>query len=71
MDSAGSWKEKATEMLKQVEDMRMMLSNSSLNSDLRALRVDMLKILCEERGINVIGQSKGPHKKDLIESLKV
>jgi hypothetical protein len=71
MDSAGSWKEKATEMLKQVEDVRMMLSNSSLNSDLRALRVDMLKILCEERGINVVRQSKGPHKKDLIELLKV
>ena len=71
MDSAGSRNEKATETLKQVEDARAMLSNPRSDADLRALRVDVLKILCEERGICVVGQTKVPHKEDLIESLKV
>ena len=71
MDSAGSQDEKAKETLKQVEDARAMLSNPSSDSDLRALRVDVLKILCEERGICVIRQPKGPCKGDLIELLKV
>ena len=54
MDSAGSWNEKATEMLKQVEGARVMLSNMSSNSDLRALKVDVLKVLCEEREASVL-----------------
>ena len=71
MDSAGSRNDKATETLKQVEGARAMLSNTSSNSDLRALKVDVLKVLCEERGISVVGQSKAPRKEDLIELLKV
>jgi hypothetical protein len=71
MDSAGSRNEKATETLRQVENARVMLSTTSLELlDLRALTVDVLRILCEERGISV-GQSKGPRKEDLIELLKV
>ena len=51
--------------------MRVMLSSASQESfDLKTLTVDVLKILCEERGINV-RESKGTRKQDLIESLKV
>ncbi len=58
-------------MLRQVENAREMLSHTSLESlDLRTLTVDVLRILCKERGIS-IGQSKGLRKGDLIELLKV
>jgi hypothetical protein len=72
MDTAESRNEKATETLKQVEEARVMLSDTSSDSlDLRRLTVEVLKILCEERGIGVVGQSKRPCKEDLIKSLKV
>ncbi|KAF8263640.1 hypothetical protein EI94DRAFT_1596422 [Lactarius quietus] len=72
MDTAESWNEKATEMLKQVEEARVMLSDTSLDSlDLRRLMVEVLKIFCEERGISIVGQSKWPCKEDLIKLLKV
>ena len=71
MDSAGTRNDKATETLEQVQNARVMLSNGSPELlDLRTLTVDVLRILCEERGIN-IGQSKRPRKQDLIELLKV
>ena len=72
MDSVASRKEMATETLRQVENARVMLSNTNLDSlDLRALTVDVLRILCDERGVS-IGKSKGPARKgDLIELLKV
>jgi hypothetical protein len=54
-----------------VEDARAMLLHTSTGSpDLKALTVDVLKILCEERGIN-LKQPRQLHKGDLIESLKV
>ena len=71
MDSTGSRNEKVTETLRQVENAREMLSHTSPESlDLRTLMVDVLRILCEERGISV-RQSKGLRKGDLIELLKV
>jgi hypothetical protein len=71
MDSAGSRNEKATETLGQLENARVMLSDASPESlDLRTLTVDVLRILCEERGISV-GKLKGLKKGDLIELLKV
>jgi len=72
MDSAGSRNMKVSEMmLKQVEDARAMLLHTSTELlDLKALTVDVLKILCKERGIN-LKQSSQLHKGDLIESLKV
>lgn len=71
MDSAGSRNEKATETLQQVEGARLALSRAGPELlDLRALTVDVLRILCEERGISV-GQLKRPNKGDLIELLKV
>ncbi len=71
MDLTGSRNEKVTETLRQVENAREMLSHTSLESlDLRTLMVDVLRILCKERGIS-IGQSKGLHKGDLIELLNV
>jgi hypothetical protein len=71
MDSAGSRNEKATETLRQVENARVMLSDASPESlDLKTLKVDVLRILCEERGIGV-GKPKGLRKGDLIELLKV
>ena len=71
MDSARNRNDKATETLEQVQKARVMLSAGSSESlDLRTLTVDVLRILCEERGINV-GQSKRPRKQDLIELLKV
>ena len=71
MNSTGSRKEKATDMLRQVENARAMLSHT--NSELlglRALTVDVLKILCEERGITTRKPSV-TRKGDLIELLKV
>jgi hypothetical protein len=55
MDSAGSRNEKVSETtLKQVEDARAMLLLTSTESlDLKALTVNVLKILCEERGIHL------------------
>ena len=71
MDSAGSRNEKATETLRQVENARVMLLNTSLESlNLGALTVDVLRILCEERGISV-GKPRGPCKEDLMALLKV
>ena len=59
------------ETLRQVENARETLSHTSPESlDLGTLTVDVLRILCEERGISV-GQSKGLRKGDLIELLKV
>ncbi|KAH9174006.1 hypothetical protein EDB89DRAFT_2068259 [Lactarius sanguifluus] len=70
MDSTRSRNEKATETLRQVENARETLSHASLESlHPRTLTVDVLRILCEERGISV-GQSKGLRKRDLIELLK-
>ena len=70
MDSAGSKNKKVSSTtLKQVEDARAMLLHTGTESpDLNALTVDVLKILCEERGINL---KQSPRKGDLIESLKV
>jgi hypothetical protein len=70
MDLAGSKNKKVSSTtLKQVEDARAMLLHTGTESpDLNALTVDVLKILCEERGINL---KQSPHKGNLIESLKV
>ena len=72
MDSAGSRNvEVSKTTLKQVEEARAMLLNTSTQSlDLKALTVNVLKILCEERGI-YLKQSRELRKNDLIESLKV
>jgi len=71
MDSAGTRDAKvANMMVKQLEDARKMLHTSPGPLDLSALMVDVLKILCEERGISV-KRSRKPHKGDLIESIKV
>ena len=72
MDSAGSRDKKVSETtLKQVEDARAMLLHTSTESlDLKTLTVDVLKILCEERGIS-LKQLRRLHKGDLIELLKV
>jgi hypothetical protein len=72
MDSAGSGNKKANgTTLKQVEDARAMLLHTSTESlDLKALTIDVLEILCEERGIS-LERSKQHRKGDLIESLKV
>ena len=73
MDSAGNCNPKATNtMVKQLEDARTMLfqHTSPESFDLKALTVDVLKILCEEMGIGV-GQYKQPRKEDLIALLKV
>lgn len=68
MDSAGSRNKKLSETtLKQVEDARATLHTST---NLKALTVDVLKVLCEERGIS-LKQSTQLRKGDLIESLKV
>ena len=54
MDSAGTCNAKvANTMVKQLEDARKMLHTSPGSLDLSALTVDVLKILCEERGISV------------------
>jgi hypothetical protein len=73
MDSAGSRNQLVTEKtMKQLEGARKMLLHTSPGSlDLTALTVDVLKILCNERGISVVKRSREPHKEDLIESLKV
>ena len=72
MDAAGSQNEKVSETtLKQVEDARAMLLHTGTESlDLKALTVDVLKILCEERGVK-LKQLAQLRKSDLIESLKV
>jgi hypothetical protein len=72
MDAAGSRNEKVSETtLKQVEDARAMLLHTGTESlDLKALTVDVLKILCEERGVK-LKQLAQLRKSDLIESLKV
>jgi hypothetical protein len=71
MDSAGSQTEnvKGT-MLKQVEDARAMIHTGMQSLDLKVLTVNVLKILCEERGINV-KQFRVLRKEQLIESLTV
>ena len=54
MDSAGTYDAKvANKMVKQLEDTRKMLHTSLGSLNLSALTVDVLKILCEERGISV------------------
>jgi hypothetical protein len=72
MDSAGSRPVRET-TLKQVEDARKMLlhtSTESLDLKLGALTVDVLKVLCDERGISL--KSSGEHRKgELIGLLKV
>jgi hypothetical protein len=71
MDSAGFRNEKLGETtLRQVEDARAMLHTSLESLDLKALTVDVLKILCEERGMSV-NRSRNLRKEQLIESLKV
>ena len=71
MDSAGSQNNKVRgTTLKQLEDARAMLHTSTKSLDLRTLTVDVLKILCEERGISV-KRSRELHKEELMESLKV
>jgi len=73
MDSAGNRNPKVTDtMAKQLEDARQMLSQHTSPElvDLKTLKVDVLKILCEEMGIGV-DQYKEPRKEDLIASLKV
>jgi hypothetical protein len=70
MDSAGTRDAKANTTAKQLEDARKMLHDSPGSLDLSALTVDVLNILCEERGISV-KRSRKPHKRDLIESIKV
>jgi hypothetical protein len=56
-----------------VEDARKMLlhtSTESLDLKLGALTVDVLKVLCDERGISL--KSSGEHRKgELIGLLKV
>jgi Transposase family tnp2 len=71
MDSAGTRNEKDTKTIERLEDARKMLLGASPQSlDLRALTVDVLKTLCEERGIGV-ARSGGARKEDLIALLKV
>jgi hypothetical protein len=71
MDSAGSRNEKVSATtIKQVQDARAMLHTSTESLDLKSLTVDVLKILCEERGINP-RRFKGLRKEELIKSLKV
>jgi len=56
MDSAGNCNTKVTDtMAKQLEDARKMLSQPTSPElvDLKTLKVDVLKILCEEMGIGV------------------
>jgi len=56
---------------KQLEDARKMLLHTSTKLlDLKALKFDVLKVLCEEMGIDV-KQPGEIQKEDLIESLKV
>ena len=69
MDSAGTRDAKANMTAKQLEDARKMLHDSPGSLDLSALTVDVLNILCEERGISV-KRSRQPHKGDLIELIK-
>jgi hypothetical protein len=56
MNSAGSRNQLVTEKtMKQLEGARKMLLHTSPGSlDLTALTVDVLKILCNERGISVV-----------------
>jgi hypothetical protein len=66
MDLAGTCDAKVANMMaKQLEDARKMLYTSPGSLNLSALMVDVLKILCEERGISVKRLRK-PHKGDLI-----
>ena len=54
MDSAGTHDAKVANItVKQLEDARKMLHTSPGSLNLSALTVDVLKILCEERGISV------------------
>ena len=71
MDSGSSNEKVVQTTLKQVEDARAMLSHTSLKSlDLGALTVDVLKILCKERGVS-INKYERPRKGDLVNLLKV
>jgi hypothetical protein len=53
MDLAGTHDAKANTTAKQLEDARKMLHDSPGSLDLSVLIVDVLNILCEERGISV------------------
>jgi len=69
MDSAGSRNQTVTEsQLKSAREILLLGSPGS--HDLRALTVDVLKALCEERCID-LKRFREPRKEDLIESLKV
>jgi hypothetical protein len=57
-------------MIGQLEDARKILHTSLQSLDLRVLTVDVLKALCEERGIGIIWPGRAC-KEDLIMSLKV
>jgi hypothetical protein len=71
MDSVGSRNQKPSEItMRQVEDARRLLHTCPESLDLKVLKVDVLKILCEEMGVSV-KRSRKPRKADLIESLKV
>lgn len=71
MDSAGSRSEKASgTTLRQLEYARAMLQTGIESLDLRTLTVDVLRILCEERGVSV-RRSREVRKEELVESLKV
>jgi hypothetical protein len=69
MDTAGACNPKVT--TKQLNGAReKLLHTGPESSDLRTLTVDVLKILCEERGIGV-KQQREPRKEELIQLLKV
>ena len=72
MDSIATHNPKVAKITtKQLDDARNMLLQSGTKSlDLKALKIDVLKILCEEMGIDVKRPGK-IRKEDLIELLKV
>jgi hypothetical protein len=73
MDSGGTQARNAKDtktMIGRLEDARKILHTSPQSLDLRALTVDVLKALCEERGIGVTRPGRAC-KEDLITSLKV
>jgi hypothetical protein len=71
MDSAGSQNERLKgTTLEQLQDARAMLHTGMESLELKVLTVDVLKILCDERGINV-KRFRVLRKEQLIESLTV
>ena len=72
MDSVSTRNPNVTKITtKQLEDARkMLLCTGTKPLDLKALKLDVLKVLCEEMGIDV-KQPRKNRKDDLIESLKV